>query len=291
VSAAGRLFRFVQVEVPWPLGPPAGRYLLRAAADADGPATHILVLALLGAAQRRRLAALRRAPSVAAQPEPAPVPTSRATVIEVAEPLADSDEASRWLAGAGEAELLAGLSVLNRALHAFRIAAADPHVHAVGRAQTLVARVGYGDGDQVAEGRWTQAREISASPTSPRRHRRAAVLEPQARLAALLGGHGEELVAEELTLRARLDLESDLERQAALGVLVALDAAIAELGRDRHAAEFEARLSELRAQRDPIGAAAQTALTATLSEDERTVVGFTLTRLEAALRARALVDG
>ena len=29
VSATSRLFRFVQVELPWPLGPPDGRYLLR----------------------------------------------------------------------------------------------------------------------------------------------------------------------------------------------------------------------------------------------------------------------
>ena len=46
--------------------------------------------------------------------------------------------------------LAVDLAVLNRALHAFRLATADPYINAVGRRQALVARVGYGAGEEGA---------------------------------------------------------------------------------------------------------------------------------------------
>jgi hypothetical protein len=46
-------------------------------------------------------------------------------------------------------------------------------------------------------------------------------------------------------------------------------------------------VDELRAQRDRIAGAAQSALAGALSETERESVAFTLGRIEAALRARA----
>ena len=50
--------------MPWALGPPDGRYLLRAPRRSPGaPPTHVLVIATLGAPERRRLAA---APEAAA---------------------------------------------------------------------------------------------------------------------------------------------------------------------------------------------------------------------------------
>ena len=52
-------------------------------------------------------------------------------------------------------------------IDAFRLATADPYVNAVGRRQALVARVGYGAGEEVADGHWTNARELP--PESPRR--------------------------------------------------------------------------------------------------------------------------
>jgi hypothetical protein len=172
----------------------------------------------------------------------------------------------------------------NRVLHAHRIAAADPHVHAVSRGQALVARVGFGSGEEVADGRWTQARELIAAT---RRQRRAAALTPGARLAAVLAGRDRALVSEELALRARLDLDQGREREAALQVLVALDAALAELQADRAGGELAERVDELRGQRDPIAAAAQAALEGPLSEAERESVAFALGRIESALRARA----
>jgi hypothetical protein len=266
------------------LGPPDGRYLLRRPGDAISAApSHVLVLTTLGAPERRRLKAIRKRSNAEPEPEPTPVTTSRATIIDVGAPFPDSAEAQAWLDRAGEDELAADLAVLNRALHAFRLATADPYVNAVGRRQALVARVGYGAGEEVAEGLWTNARELA--PESARR-RRAAALAPQVRLAAFLNGRDRALACEELTLRARLDLDHGRDREAALQVLVALDAALAELAGE--SLDVEARLAELRSQREPVAAAAQAALAGPLSPDQREAVEFTVSRIEAALRARAV---
>jgi hypothetical protein len=283
-----QLFRFSQIELPWALGPPDGRYLLRAPGSApDGPAAHVLVLATLGAPERRRRVGQRRQLKAEPEPEPSPVSTGRATVVDVGEPLQGPEAGRQWLGRAGEEQLAADLAVLNRALHAFRLVIADPHLHTVSRHQALVARVGFGAGEQVADGLWTDARELLAS--SPRTTR-AKVLEPQARLAAILNGREQPLACEELTLRARLDLDAGRDREAALQVLIALDAALAELAIDPTAPLLRERLSELREQRDGVALAAQAALGGPLPAADLHAVTFALSRIEAALRARAVAS-
>lgn len=285
MSTSSPLFRFSQVELPWPLGPADGRYLLRPPDQPEAPAAHVIVFATLGAPERRRLAARRRQREAPPEPEPTPVSTGRATIIDVGEPLADLRGAREWLQGAGEAELAASLDVLNRALHAFRLVTADPYLQPIARQQALVARIGFGAGEQVADGLWSDARELVYAA---RRQRRVRVLHPQARLAAVLGARDRALVSEELALRARLDLNHGREREGALQLLVALDAALAELSRDRNSAALAGRLSELRGQREAVAAAAQSALGGPLPDDQRETVSFTLGRIEAALRARAV---
>jgi hypothetical protein len=245
-----------------------------------------LVVATLGAVERRRLGS-RRPRKREAEPEPAPAPvsTGRATLIGVAEPLPSLDDARAWLARAGEEELGEDLTTLNRALHAFRLVTADPHLASVSRHQALVARIGFGAGEEVADGRWTQAVELIAPA---HRLRRAKVLAPQAQLAAVLGGRTQALVCEELTLRARLDLDDGREREAALQLMVALDAVIAELPLDPAAEHLDERIDELRSERDSVADAAQAALEGPLEEPERETVSFVLGRIEAALRARAV---
>ena len=285
-AAPAALFAFVQIEVPWPLGPPDGRYVLR---DADGSAvTHVAVLATLGASERRRRRRGRRPRDAPPEPDPAPVATGRATVVTVAPPLADADAARAWLAGAGEPELDAGLTVVNRALHAFRLVATDPHAHSIARDRLIAARIGYGAGEQVADGCWTRARELAGLTAG--RHRRREALASQARLAAVLGAREPPLACEELVLRARLDLDEGRPREAALQVLVALDAALAELGADPRAPTLADRLTELRGRREAVASAAQAALSATPPDADREAVAFTVDRIEAALRARAATD-
>lgn len=275
--------------MPWALGPPEGRYLLRDGGAPDSAPSHVLVVSVLGAPERRRLGQ-RRARKAQAEPEPDPTPvlTGRATVIAVGRPLADEAEAGAWLASTGEPELEADLGVLNRALHAFRLAAADPYQHPVGRHQVLVARIGYGRGEEVAEGLWTDARELILAE---RRQRRSRVLAPQARLAGLLSGREQPLAGEELALRARLDLDQGRGREAALQVLVALDAALAELAADPAAQALESRLQELDELRDPVDAAAQSALAGPLDPAHTETVEFALGRIEAAFRARIAAGG
>jgi hypothetical protein len=215
------------------------------------------------------------------------VSTGRATIVDVDAPLATAREAHAWLTGAGEEVLAAGIEVLNRTLHVFRLVTADPYVHPVSRRQALVARVGFGAGEQVADGLWTEARELlDASP----RPRRLKVLHPQARLAAVLTGNEQALACEELALRARLDLDHGRPREAALQLLVALDAALAELAIDPHAATLADRLAELRDRRQPVAAAAQKALAGPLGAAQLKEVESTLARIEAALRARAVAN-
>jgi hypothetical protein len=276
----------MQVEVPWALGPPDGRYLLRAPGDApDAAPSHVLLFTTLGAPERRRFA--RRQREAEPEPEPTPVTTGRATVIDATEPFTAETEAGRWLSGTDDADLARELAVLNRALHAFRLVTADPHLQPIPRDRVLVARLGYGLGDEVSDGRWREARELLVARP---RGGRTRVLEPQARLAAMLSGREPPLVCEELVLRARLDLEHSREREAALQTLVALDAAIAELAVEATAQKLAERISELRGQRSGVAGAAQAALAGSLSAAQLETVQFTLQRIESALRARAVAN-
>ena len=113
------------------------------------------MLSTLGAPQRARLRGGRPRSTPAAEPEP--VPTSRATVIS-ATPLASP---TAWLAELDrDAEVASALAVLNRALRAHRAAAADPYIAEVSPGRALVVRIGYGSGEEVADGRYGEAVEL-----------------------------------------------------------------------------------------------------------------------------------
>jgi len=283
VSAGPQLFRFVQFEYPWLLGPEPGKYVVRDLGRTD--ASHVLVLATLGAPERRRLGKRRGARTAPAEPETSPVPTTRVTVVP-AEPLADEAAGRAWLLTArqdehAERELADALSVLTRAVRAHRLTTADAGLPEPRRDHALVVRLGYGSGDQVIEGRYLAAVELA--PTERKRRRRTQVLHPQQRLATLLGGHQEPLICEELTLRARADLDAGRTRQAALQLRVAFEAALMELD----GSASDQRLGELRERRSDVGAAANAALQGPLDGDSAKAVEATLDRLEAALRAHA----
>lgn len=288
MNAPSALFGFVQFEWPWQLGPPDGRYLLRPPENPDAPAAQVIVVATLGAPERRRLPQRRKHRDAPPKPDPTPVSTGRATIVDVGRPLGGLSEARMWLEQAGDAELDQAIDVLNRALHAFRLVTADPYLNPVTRRQSIVARIGFGAGEQVADGLWTDARELIEAEG---RQRRIRALVPQARLAAVLGARERPLVCEELALRARLDLDQGRDREAALQVLVALDAALAELSSERGPEALSGRIAELRSQREPVATAAQSALGGSLSEPELEAVSFALQRIESALRARAVENG
>jgi hypothetical protein len=260
-----------------------------------GELEHVLVIATLGAPERRWLRGRR---PKAASPTPAPVTTGRATLV-TARQLDGPAAAERWMHDAGEAEADAAVTVLNRVLHLYRVATADAQAREVRREQAVVVRVGFGEGEQVAEGRWREAVELPARrPTA----RRSAALRPQERLAALLGGRDAALACEELALRARQDVDAGRRREAALQLDAALTAALAELAPWAPRADLGARLAELApwAPRADLGArlaelgelhggvqaAAHTALEGGIDDVTEAAVRHALERLEAALRAR-----
>jgi hypothetical protein len=318
-----RLFLFLQLEFPWELGPPDGRYLLRSreaagppppgraggkteaggAGGAGGP-QHVVVLNTLGARSRADANAGRGAlalPVLRARrarrprettPEPATVPSTRATIIDPVSVSAER-QAQAWLKGLdAERGTRAATAVLNRVLYAHRIATADPHTHEVAPAQALVIRAGWGEGEQLADGRWGHALELPWAPTK-RAQRRAAALRPQERLAELLGARTRELLCEELALRARLDLDQGRLTHAAVELDAALAAALGELDAEANPA-LAPRLDELRALRPGVSAVAQATLPGTSAatgagdppEPDEDAVRHALERLEAALRAR-----
>ena len=152
--------------------------------------------------------------------------------------------------------------------------------------QVIVARLGYGLGEQVADGHWTAARELEAR--EPRRSR-SRVLHPQARLAAVLGAREAVLACEDLALRARLDLDLGRGREAALQLVVALDAALAELGAEGTHGLAE-RLAGLRDDRDAAGRGRPGRADRPPDRAQTETVTATLDRIEAALRARAVAN-
>jgi hypothetical protein len=271
-----RLFTFVQMELPWELGPADGRYLLRKPAGPQGSEPqHVLVLGTVGAERRGLLGGRSRARRT--DPEPAPVPVTRATVVDPV-PLSAESQARAWLSQLDpEREALAAAEVLNRVLFAHRIAAAAPHIHEVSPAHALIVRAGFGEGEQVADGLWTDARELRLSRR--RAGRRATVLRPQERLAVLLSARGTPLLCEELVLRARLDLDAGRLALAAIELDRAYATALKELPREERA-DLRARIEELR---ELSSAVVEAALA---EQPDESVVRNALERLEAALRAR-----
>jgi hypothetical protein len=269
----------VQWEFAGRLGPEAGRYVVRRYAG-DDP-RHVVVIGGLDAPRKRRLVRRRARP---AEPGSGPgaVEVTRATVIAT-DPLPE-DGARAWLEQAvrdSEATVADALTLLNRAIHGHRLSASDPYVREVSEAMALATRIGYGSGEQVADGDWEEAREIA--PPVPKR---SALLAPQQRLAALLSGRDVALACEDLALRARLDLDQGREREAALQLGLALDAALSELEGWRASAAVATRLDELKGHREAVAEVAAAALQGGLQPVQVETIEKALRRLEATLRAR-----
>jgi hypothetical protein len=210
------------------------------------------------------------------------VPVTRATVIDAAR--VEEEAAAAWLRAAGEAEVAGAEEILNRALHGHRVSAATPFGSDADPSAALAVRIGYGSGEQVAEADWADARAYL--PPKPKRDR-SIVLRPQERLAAILAGRDVALACETLLLRARADLDAGRQREAAMQAHLALEAALAELQSYRELSGMADRLEELDAHRDPLAAAANAALQGGLDPAQAQAVTDGVSRLEAALRAKA----
>jgi hypothetical protein len=239
----------------------------------------VIVLRTLGAPQRRLVGGRR--PRAAATAEPEPVPTSRATIIHPG-PLASSADADAWLE-MGETERTSEVDgatrALNLVLRAHRAAAGDPYARDVRAEMAIAVRLGYGQGEQVADGRFERAIEL---PKLPPKRKRGELLAPQERLAAILGGRDRLLAGEELLLRARLDLDAGRGREAALQARIALEALLAELD--------EKFSQPLRGLRDPLARASNYALEGDLDAADAAAVEDAVALMETAVRRRGFTD-
>jgi hypothetical protein len=271
-----------------------GRYLARST-DGSGQES-VLVLQQIDvprAAKRRR-----RGREVKADSEPSPLALTRATAIRAFAPFADAAEAARWLDEACEAEdtmeVLAeeGLALLNRALHAHALATANPNPQAeleLQRAERVL--LGFGSGDELADGRFTEGREIDTRPRASRRSRREEELRPQERVAAVLSGREQLDACETLLLRGRADLDAGRSREAALQLRVGLEALLAELKGALNDPDHEEDMATLAARKNELGAAANTALQGELSAEQRQQVDELLKISERVLRRRRVLRG
>jgi hypothetical protein len=281
-------FRFVQLDVPGRLGLDDGRYLVRAAAGEEDEGETVLVVQTVGAppAGRRHGRGRRRPRRAGPDDAPAEVPITRLTVVPARTLAADDAkrelDALRGDAAAAEEAVLDGLRDANRVVRANRIANQDPYGHEIGRMTPLAARVGFGTGAELADGRWSEAVDV---PSPERRRRRADALRPQERLAELLAGRERIDVCETLLLRARADLEQDRPREAALQMGPGLEALLAELPERPGPGQDEdlATLDDLRAAMREAG---REALSGDLSAEREAQVTETLHICERVLRRR-----
>jgi hypothetical protein len=138
------------------------------------------------------------------------------------ERLEDPAQGTAWLkemmggGGRGADQVRAATRIVNRALSALRAGARDPLVTEVGASRALAVRIGHGTGDELAEGHWSEAKELKRP-----RPGRLDDVEPQSRVAAVLAGRDDVHPAETLMLRARLDAELGREAEARYGLRAA----------------------------------------------------------------------
>ncbi|MBK5232714.1 MAG: hypothetical protein JJE13_07000 [Thermoleophilia bacterium] len=163
------------------------------------------------------------------------VSVTTATLIRAHEPLGSESGAAAWVARLDEDEFTQGLldealESIDRALAAEAAATGRPFAESPALEQIISARIGYGDGDRLADGRFLDAFDIDArgGTASPRRERRGRT-RPIARIAAILSGKDEANACEFLVPRVRADLDAGRIYAAALAIETAVRATVVEM--------------------------------------------------------------
>lgn len=242
---------------------------------------------------RRRRRRPREAESDGA---PVQLPLTRATLVRAFAPFEAVAEAQRWLEEATTSdeaidELLAeAVAALNRALHAQAVASGDPSVQVLTPERAAAARLGYGSGEEVADSRFSEAREIDPRGSgAPARQHRDRQLRPQERLAGVLGGREQLDACETLLLRARADLDAGRTREAALQLRVGLEALLVELKGALADPGHEEDMAEIEGGRHDVGNLANASLQGDLDEAQMTRVAEFLALCERVLRRRRVL--
>src|ERR1700761_7461912 len=159
ISALTPFFGFAQFDFAGSLPLADGRYLARRESD-DGES--VLVVQTLAAPPRPSRRRRRPRDADAAAP-PAEVAMARATAIRAFERFGDAAAAATWPAAATSSEeataavVETGIGLIAEALHAQAIAAADPAAAMLTAERAVAVRVGYGSGEETAEGTFSAA--------------------------------------------------------------------------------------------------------------------------------------
>jgi hypothetical protein len=248
----------------------------------------VIVFRTLGAPRLSSSRGRRPKPVEPGASDPEPVPISRVTVIG-STGFEDETAAGDWLERCRKDEdereehTANALLVVNRAIRAYRVSAADPYERELSRERVRAVRLGYGTGDDLVEGRWSAAYTL---PSPRARARRRQMLAPQEQLAAILSGRSPVHPSEDLALRARLDLDQGRSRESALQLRAAIDALESE-GASADAAqrtgERSGGLSELRAEAESLAASA---LTGELNGEQVSSLADLIDQIERRLRRR-----
>lgn len=274
-------FLFIQFEFTHAVGPHAGAYVIAREGESEPGASQapvldarnqqlagvtrgvggadVLVVGVLGAPAARR-GVLRRAREVDADTAPDDVPLSLLTFIKGTEPLPDRDQAKgrlnaiRFSDSEQQRWVDEGLGVINVAIRAYRTGAPDPYAIDVNRRDARRVRIGYGDTDEVQNGRWHEA--IDLPPQVHARRKLIERLRPAEAVAAVLAGKTEVFEAEELLLRALIDLDHGRTRAAAHQVAAGIQLLAAELRSLPTAGPGWGPLGELARRADELAAAA-----------------------------------
>lgn len=177
----------------------------------------MLVLTALEAPAKRKRRRARKAEDEA----PAPVPVTRAT-LTLGVALADRSQAEHWLKATArdrKARAEARLE-LYRALELAALAWALASMETVPGipSPALVERIGFGDGQAVADGSWEQAVELPGPEPGGRPRRPTA----PSGMPPILAGREAIEPSTLLALRARGDLARGRNRAAAIGIEAAL---------------------------------------------------------------------
>lgn len=285
-------FGFAQFDFAGTLPLADGRYLAGREEDGDESVLVVQTIAAPPRPSRRR----RRPKDSEAGAPPAELPLARATAIRAFAPYEGPEEGAVWLATATvneaaiDAALEAGIALLNDALHAQAVASADPHLATISPERAVAVRLGYGSGDQIADGAFSEAREVDVAAAGSPRRRRQEELRPQERVAAVLRGREQFAACEALLLRARADLDAGRSREAALQLEIGIEAMLAEMPTALDHDDHRTDIAALEERQPAVESAAERALAGDLNDESEAAVRDTLPIAERVLRRRRVLE-
>lgn len=284
------MFGYLRVQFSDYLGPGHGLYSLRRHASDDIQQVIILACtAPIRAANR----GWRRFRGVAPGSRPFKRQKTTSEVVDVttittvfATELQTTAQAKQWLDNVlsdGGVQLLERCEqVVNQLLHAYRIAARDPYCSDRSFRTALKVTAGYGTGDQLSKGESSHERSMNLAdlrkPNDP--------VSAQTQIAALLGARRTTLMADDLLMRAQLDISAGRTGQAALQLQTAFRAAEFELAAWVDDPRLMERVSALQSANQRVDQLANAALTASLPHDAKSELHAAASKLKNALYAR-----